>query len=550
MKKFIIFSVGFHILVGVTLYFSSSHRFKDDIIGLVSNFRNSVSTDLMKTSQQTKKKRKSRVAKKTKKIKKRSVKKRSRKIVRKKAVQKKPKIKEAVVAPKNIDLKEALKEVAKKDVPKKVDQLKNKLQDKLKDTKETPKVVVQQVAPKKDQLKKESIPLEEKFSFEESEKEIPKVEEVIVADSIEELPKVEEPTPVVLLNEPEQKISPEQKTLKETLEEKPQEDLLKKELIEEVVVVREEIPKVEEDVSREFLKEELKEELILQPKEVVVVREETPKVEEDVSREFLKEELKEELIPQPKEVVVVREETPKVEEPTPVVLLNEPEQKISPEQKTLKETLEEKPQEDPSKKELIEEVVVVREETPKVEEVIVADSTEELPKIEEPTSVVLLNEPEQKTPQKTPEIPSEAKVNNELKEELIPQPKEVVEIVALKEATSKDLVGKDLKEVLNKDQFLSNFEDIDIEKVKIVEDEKLDPSFVYPEQARQAKQEGTVIVMYFVKSDGSVEKVRLFQSSGHSALDDEALRVLAQQNYHAVSSGWYKRRVDFKLKNM
>ena len=76
------------------------------------------------------------------------------------------------------------------------------------------------------------------------------------------------------------------------------------------------------------------------------------------------------------------------------------------------------------------------------------------------------------------------------------------------------------------------------------------PQWAYPEQARENKKEGSVFLQYFVDDTGFVDKIQLVKSSGYSTLDNEALRVMARQRYQPGQSGWYRHRVDFKLKNM
>lgn len=76
------------------------------------------------------------------------------------------------------------------------------------------------------------------------------------------------------------------------------------------------------------------------------------------------------------------------------------------------------------------------------------------------------------------------------------------------------------------------------------------PQWAYPQQARNNKNEGSVFLQYFVDETGFVDKIQLLKSSGYSTLDNEALRVMARQRYEPGQTGWYRHRVDFKLKNM
>ncbi len=76
------------------------------------------------------------------------------------------------------------------------------------------------------------------------------------------------------------------------------------------------------------------------------------------------------------------------------------------------------------------------------------------------------------------------------------------------------------------------------------------PAWVYPQQAQNNKNEGSVFLQYFVDDTGFVDRIKLLKSSGYSTLDNEALRIMARQRYQPGQSGWYRHRVDFKLKNM
>ena len=75
------------------------------------------------------------------------------------------------------------------------------------------------------------------------------------------------------------------------------------------------------------------------------------------------------------------------------------------------------------------------------------------------------------------------------------------------------------------------------------------PLPIYPEEARANKYEGSVFLLYFVDAAGLVDKIQLLKSSGHSLLDNEALRVMARQKYESGQEGWYKHQIDFKLED-
>ncbi|WP_047678986.1 MULTISPECIES: energy transducer TonB [Xenorhabdus] len=49
----------------------------------------------------------------------------------------------------------------------------------------------------------------------------------------------------------------------------------------------------------------------------------------------------------------------------------------------------------------------------------------------------------------------------------------------------------------------------------------------YPRKARRMRQEGTVTVNFTLQNDGSITAARVVQSSGYSAMDNEALKALS-----------------------
>lgn len=77
----------------------------------------------------------------------------------------------------------------------------------------------------------------------------------------------------------------------------------------------------------------------------------------------------------------------------------------------------------------------------------------------------------------------------------------------------------------------------------------------YPREASRKKIQGRVGVKFFVKSDGSIENIRVGESSDNSFLDDEALRVVeaskkwvpAQQNGYPIDRD-FMIRIIFRLK--
>ena len=73
------------------------------------------------------------------------------------------------------------------------------------------------------------------------------------------------------------------------------------------------------------------------------------------------------------------------------------------------------------------------------------------------------------------------------------------------------------------------------------------PMPVYPKEALRKKWEGRAEVLYYVNPAGFVEKIHLKKSSGHSVLDNAALRALARYRYYPGQEGWVRHPVEFVL---
>lgn len=75
----------------------------------------------------------------------------------------------------------------------------------------------------------------------------------------------------------------------------------------------------------------------------------------------------------------------------------------------------------------------------------------------------------------------------------------------------------------------------------------------YPEAARQAGIEGTVLVKAFVLADGSVREAQVERSAGNAALDSAALRTIRESRFIPAQRGgrpvpvWVEVPVDFRL---
>ena len=74
------------------------------------------------------------------------------------------------------------------------------------------------------------------------------------------------------------------------------------------------------------------------------------------------------------------------------------------------------------------------------------------------------------------------------------------------------------------------------------------PKLDYPQEAREKKLQGTVSIIYFVSSEGLVDRIQLNKSSGHSLLDNFVLRTIARYEFLPQQEGWVQHTVDFVLK--
>lgn len=70
----------------------------------------------------------------------------------------------------------------------------------------------------------------------------------------------------------------------------------------------------------------------------------------------------------------------------------------------------------------------------------------------------------------------------------------------------------------------------------------------YPSQARLNRQQGQVVLKYFVTTEGSVASLQLMQSSGFPLLDQEAVNSIRQFRYRPGQEGWTVHPVNFSLK--
>ncbi len=82
---------------------------------------------------------------------------------------------------------------------------------------------------------------------------------------------------------------------------------------------------------------------------------------------------------------------------------------------------------------------------------------------------------------------------------------------------------------------------------KLLKQKEGNPVPFYPKQALEKKWEGDVGLVYYVNSNGLVDKIRIDRSSGHSVLDNSAIRTLSRYRYHSGQEGWVRHSVKFVL---
>jgi protein TonB len=77
---------------------------------------------------------------------------------------------------------------------------------------------------------------------------------------------------------------------------------------------------------------------------------------------------------------------------------------------------------------------------------------------------------------------------------------------------------------------------------------------VYPASSRRMEEEGTVVLLLYVRADGTVQEARVDKSSGYSKLDEAAVRealrswrFLPAMNAGTAVAAWLRFPVNFKL---
>lgn len=69
----------------------------------------------------------------------------------------------------------------------------------------------------------------------------------------------------------------------------------------------------------------------------------------------------------------------------------------------------------------------------------------------------------------------------------------------------------------------------------------------YPSASRLKRQQGQVLLTYFVTNEGLVTNLQLHQSSGFKKLDESAMAAIKNYRYFRGQSGWVYHPIDFKL---
>ena len=74
------------------------------------------------------------------------------------------------------------------------------------------------------------------------------------------------------------------------------------------------------------------------------------------------------------------------------------------------------------------------------------------------------------------------------------------------------------------------------------------PDLTYPVKARRIKAQGSISLIFYVTTDGLVEKIQIESSSGHTDLDNSVMRTLARYQFLPQQPGWVRHKVNFILK--
>lgn len=74
------------------------------------------------------------------------------------------------------------------------------------------------------------------------------------------------------------------------------------------------------------------------------------------------------------------------------------------------------------------------------------------------------------------------------------------------------------------------------------------PKLTYPKKARQIKAEGSLSLIFYLTSEGLVEKIQIESSSGHRELDNSVVQTFARYKFTPNQEGWVRHKVDFRLK--
>lgn len=70
----------------------------------------------------------------------------------------------------------------------------------------------------------------------------------------------------------------------------------------------------------------------------------------------------------------------------------------------------------------------------------------------------------------------------------------------------------------------------------------------YPESARRENRQGNLELIYRVTKDGKVAEISVAKSSGHSDLDEAAIKAISQFKFVPGQEGWARHPVTFSLK--
>lgn len=122
--------------------------------------------------------------------------------------------------------------------------------------------------------------------------------------------------------------------------------------------------------------------------------------------------------------------------------------------------------------------------------------------------------------------------------------------LSLKELTIPDSSTKSLQKETNTDEIQSSEKktSFSFQNFLNLKQRSGNPGLTYPQKARQIKAQGSLSLIFYVTSEGLVEKIQIESSSGHRELDNSVVQTFARYKFLPNQEGWVRHKVDFRLK--